>query len=66
MKSIGNENTFDEDTDGEEQLMSTLMQLCESVAARQRTRRAAPSRPRFVWKALSRHGYPLDSRYHYL
>jgi len=34
MKSIGNENTFDEDTDDEKLLMSTLMQLCESVAAR--------------------------------
>ena len=36
MKSIGNEYTFDEDTDDEERLMSTLMQLCESVAARLR------------------------------
>lgn len=36
VKSIGNENTFDEDTDDDEQLRSTLMQLCESVAARLR------------------------------
>jgi nucleotidyltransferase/DNA polymerase involved in DNA repair len=36
VKSIGNENTFDEDTDDEKLLMSTLMQLCESVAARLR------------------------------
>jgi nucleotidyltransferase/DNA polymerase involved in DNA repair len=35
-KSIGNENTFDEDTGDEELLRSTLMQLCESVAARLR------------------------------
>ncbi len=36
VKSIGNECTFDEDTGDEKLLRSTLMQLCESVAARLR------------------------------
>ena len=44
MKSIGNECTFDEDTNDEKLLMSTLMQLCESVAARLRAAATAARR----------------------
>ncbi|MGD1002229.1 MAG: DNA polymerase IV [Candidatus Brocadiia bacterium] len=44
VKSIGNECTFEEDTGDEKLLMSTLMQLCESVAARLRGAETAARR----------------------
>ena len=59
VKSIGNENTFDEDTDDEEQLMSTLMQLCESVAARLR---AAEKKGRTITTKIRLEGFVTYTR----
>ena len=59
MKSIGNENTFDEDTDDEKLLMSTLMQLCESVAARLR---AAGKKGRTITTKIRLEGFVTYTR----
>jgi DNA polymerase-4 len=58
-KSIGNENTFDEDTDDEELLRSTLMQLSESVAARLR---AAGQKGRTVTAKIRLEGFITYTR----
>jgi nucleotidyltransferase/DNA polymerase involved in DNA repair len=59
VKSIGNECTFDEDTGDEKLLMSTLMQLCESVAARLR---AAEKKGRTVTTKIRLEGFVTYTR----
>ncbi|MGO8703432.1 MAG: DNA polymerase IV [Candidatus Brocadiia bacterium] len=59
VKSIGNECTFDEDTGDEKLLMSTLMQLCESVAARLR---AADKKGRTITTKIRLEGFLTYTR----
>jgi nucleotidyltransferase/DNA polymerase involved in DNA repair len=59
VKSIGNECTFDEDTDDEGLLRSTLMQLCESVAARLR---AAHQKGRTITAKIRLEGFLTYTR----
>ncbi len=59
VKSIGNENTFDEDTDDEKLVMSTLMQLCESVVARLR---AAEKKGRTITTKIRLEGFVTYTR----